>query len=112
MKEACIGIIRQLKVTGHGCRNIEREIINLTVRIREETKRLSNCCKTKTFRWRQASTDTAAALPQLEVEGGAGLCRSSYWVDENDRIAGKCYARNSSFVDWMITRFCVQAILQ
>ena len=88
MKEASLGVIRELKNTDFGSRNIQRAIFELTGRVKTETTRLTQCIKTRTFRLRKAST--VAALPQLAVESGAGLCRSSYWFDEMDKIAGKC----------------------
>ena len=66
-------------------RTLQRAIMDLTKIVKDEKKRLAICIKTKKCRLKQTSKEEP---PIVQVEKGAGLNRSKYWSDENDKRGG------------------------
>ena len=62
-----------------------RAIVDLTIIVRTEKNRLASCIKVQKCRLKKTSKEEP---PIVEVEKGAGLKRSTYWTDENDKRAG------------------------
>ena len=62
-----------------------RAILDLTIVVRTEKLRLARCIKVQRCRLKKTSKEEPAIV---DVEIGAGLNRSTYWSDENDKRAG------------------------